>query len=214
MVALILLVAIASMPSPVAAASSIDGLKQWLSAAPGERPKLEDQPFASEPLTRQQAEQTRRLLWDDHVATIRVNRQTEWNEQVIRDGAAVLALKEKHFGTKPKDGWRLFISMHGGGSAPKAVNDSQWENQIRLYQPPDSLYIAPRAPTNGWDLWHERHIDPLFARLIEDAIVLGDVDPNHVYIMGYSAGGDGVYQLAPAHGRPLGRGGDDGRASE
>ena len=27
--------------------------------------------------------------------------------------------------------------------------------------------------------------------------MLGDVDPNRVYIMGYSAGGDGVYQLAP-----------------
>jgi len=27
--------------------------------------------------------------------------------------------------------------------------------------------------------------------------VLGGVDPNRVYLMGYSAGGDGVYQLAP-----------------
>jgi hypothetical protein len=77
------------------------------------------------------------------------------------------------------------------------VNDQQWQNQIRLYQPANSLYIAPRAPTNTWNLWHESHIDDLFDRLIEDAIVLDGVDPNHVYIMGYSAGGDGVYQLAP-----------------
>jgi hypothetical protein len=34
-------------------------------------------------------------------------------------------------------------------------------------------------------------------RLIEEAIVLGEVDPNHVYIVGYSAAGDGVYRLAP-----------------
>src|SRR4029079_9553156 len=45
--------------------------------------------------------------------------------------------------------------------------------------------------------WHESHIDPLFTRLIEDMIVFEDVDPNRVYIMGYSACGDGVYQLAP-----------------
>ena len=31
----------------------------------------------------------------------------------------------------------------------------------------------------------------------EDAILFEDVNPNQVYIMGYSAGGDGVYQLAP-----------------
>ncbi|MDI9404318.1 MAG: dienelactone hydrolase family protein, partial [Limnohabitans sp.] len=33
--------------------------------------------------------------------------------------------------------------------------------------------------------------------LIRDMIVFEDVDPNRVYLMGYSAGGDGVYQLAP-----------------
>ncbi len=55
----------------------------------------------------------------------------------------------------------------------------------------------PRAPTDNWNLWHEGHIDPLFDRLIEDMIVFEEVNPNRVYITGYSAGGDGVYQLAP-----------------
>lgn len=57
--------------------------------------------------------------------------------------------------------------------------------------------IAPRAPTDNWNLWHEAHIDALFDRLIEDFVVLRGVNPDHVYIMGYSAGGDGVWQLAP-----------------
>src|SRR5439155_21348514 len=34
-------------------------------------------------------------------------------------------------------------------------------------------------------------------RLIADFVLRRDVDPNQVYIIGYSAGGDGVYQLAP-----------------
>ena len=87
--------------------------------------------------------------------------------------------------------------MHGGGGAPARLNDSQWRNQINLYQPKEGVYLAPRAPTNTWNLWHQGHIDAFFQRIIENSIVFEGVDPNRVYIMGYSAGGDGVYQLAP-----------------
>src|SRR5262249_45319758 len=73
----------------------------------------------------------------------------------------------------------------------------QWQNQIKLYEPAEGVYIAPRAPTNTWNLWHEAHIDPLFDRLIGDCVALKDVNPDKVYLMGYSAGGDGVWQLAP-----------------
>jgi hypothetical protein len=87
--------------------------------------------------------------------------------------------------------------MHGGGGAPKEVNDQQWRNQIKLYQPSEGYYVAPRAPTDSWNLWHEAHMDGLLDRLILAFVVCKGVDPNRVYLMGYSAGGDGVYQLAP-----------------
>ena len=103
----------------------------------------------------------------------------------------------KTFGEKPARGRSLYISMHGGGGAPPAVNDQQWENQKGLYELEEGVYLAPRAPTNTWNLWHQDHIDRLFSRLIENMIVFEDVDPDRVYLMGYSAGGDGVYQLAP-----------------
>ncbi len=108
-----------------------------------------------------------------------------------------MRLKMRTEGTKPSAGWPLFISLHGGGSAPPAVNDQQWANQIRLYQYKDAKIIAPRAPTDTWNLWHEAHIDPLIDRIIQDAVALEDVNPNRVFLQGYSAGGDGVYQLAP-----------------
>ena len=66
-----------------------------------------------------------------------------------------------------------------------------------LYQPAEGIYLVPRAATNTWDLWHQAHIDQFFDRLITDMIVLENVNPDQVFIMGYSAGGDGVYQLAP-----------------
>lgn len=103
----------------------------------------------------------------------------------------------KLYGEKPVGERALFISMHGGGGAPARVNDQQWNNQTGLYQPQEGWYVAPRAPTNTWNLWHQPHIDALFSRLIEDMVATQGVDPNRVYLMGYSAGGDGVYQLAP-----------------
>ena len=70
-------------------------------------------------------------------------------------------------------------------------------NQIYLYQPKEGVYIAPRAPWNSWDLWHRKGIDELFEELITACIIFENVNPDKVYLMGYSAGGDGVWRMAP-----------------
>lgn len=100
-------------------------------------------------------------------------------------------------GEKPARGHSLFISLHGGGQAAAEVNTNQWHNQKRLYQPEEGIYVVPRAPGNTWDLWHRPHIDQFLDRLIRLLVTLEGVDPDRVYLLGYSAGGDGVYQLAP-----------------
>ena len=64
------------------------------------------------------------------------------------------------------------------------MNTQQWENQKRLYQPRKAS-TSRRAPTDTWNLWHW-DIDDLFDRIIENMIVREDVDPNKVYVMGYS----------------------------
>ena len=132
-----------------------------------------------------------------HATYVRVTRAAEVKEHVLKEGKLAMPFFYKTFGEKPKDGRSLWISMHGGGGAPAWVNDSQYENQKQLYQPAEGIYLAPRAPTDTWNLWHEVHIDRLFARLIEDLLVFENVNPDRVYVMGYSAGGDGVYQLGP-----------------
>jgi len=184
-------------PDIKVSALAIKSLRTWLKQPRDKRPPLAKQDFSKTALTKFCSERARELLWDDHVAAIRQDRAEEMKARVLTHGTLKMPFHYTVYGKKPKNGRSLYISLHGGGGAPKAVNDQQWNNQKRLYKPAEGVYLAPRAPTNTWNLWHQGHIDPLFDRLIENLIVFEDVDPDRVYLMGYSAGGDGVYQVAP-----------------
>jgi poly(3-hydroxybutyrate) depolymerase len=176
---------------------AITALKEALAANPKSPAAWRDRDFTRAPLTKSDAATARAMLWEAHVAMIKSERTQEYNDRVIKEDKLEMPFYFKTFGEKPKEGRSLWISLHGGGGAPKEVNDQQYQNQKRLYTLEEGIYLAPRAPTNTWNLWHEGHIDRMFSRLIEDLIVLEDVNPDRVYVMGYSAGGDGVYQLAP-----------------
>ncbi|MDD2599457.1 MAG: alpha/beta hydrolase [Kiritimatiellae bacterium] len=136
-------------------------------------------------------------LWDAHVKTMLPAVRDEWERKVVQGDGHSMKFEYRIYGVKPKQGWDLYLSFHGGGSTTAQVNDSQWKNQIQLYTPKQGIYVAPRAPTDSWNMWHQEHIDGLLARLIEGAVIHMGANPERVYIMGYSAGGDGVYQLAP-----------------
>ncbi|MGH7132915.1 MAG: alpha/beta hydrolase [Phycisphaerales bacterium] len=194
-----MLVAAAGLAAQASASpgGAIDQLRDWLAMPAAARPDLASQSFATMPLTRDEADEATRQWWENHAAQVRTSRQTEWAGKSITIGDRTMKFEVRTFGDKPASGRSLFISMHGGGNAAARVNDSQWRNQIDLYKPAEGLYIAPRAPTNSWNLWHEGPMDALLDRLIEDSVVFGGVNPDRVYLMGYSAGGDGVYQLGP-----------------
>lgn len=171
------------------------GVESWL-ATPAKERKA-DSPALKAELGKADAARVRELLAADRLAILSQERKDEFEKKAIVLGDKTLRWMDKTFGEAPDGGRSLWISMHGGGNAPAAVNDQQWQNQIKLYEPAEGIYVAPRAPTDTWNLWHEAHIDPLFQRLIEDYVALKGVNPDKVYLMGYSAGGDGVWQLGP-----------------
>jgi len=188
-----------SMLAVAACGSSgpLDDLRDYLSEPAAERPPIQDQPFATVALSREDAETAADLLWEDLRARIEPERQAELTAKTVTAAGKTMKYDFRTFGDAPAGGHSLYISLHGGGQAPPEVNEQQWQNQITLYQPAEGIYLAPRAPTDEWNLWHQDHIDPLFDRLIANHVAFAGVDPNKVYVMGYSAGGDGVYQLAP-----------------
>ncbi len=159
--------------------------------------ELSAQPWAATSISKEDSGKVSGLLWKARREFLLKERASEMEAREIVLGNLSMPFWYKTFGEAPAEGRSLFISMHGGGGAPTAVNDQQYENQKRLYKPQEGVYLVPRAPTNTWNLWHEGHIDIFFDQLITDLIVFENVNPDRVYFMGYSAGGDGVYQLAP-----------------
>ncbi len=168
-------------------------------------PKLGES-WATAPLTSAEAWAAARALLA-HEQTVQAGMlKAQWDAREIAAAGTKMKFTVKRFGTaaaaalanSEKPGrWPLYISMHGGGSTTARTNDQQYQNQINLYQPADGLYIAPRAPTDTWNMWHQAHVDALLTAMILAAVTLDNVDADRVYLMGYSAGGDGVYQLAP-----------------
>ncbi|MBM1108227.1 hypothetical protein JQC67_18890 [Aurantibacter crassamenti] len=181
--------------------AQISDLKNWLKVDYASRLPLDSLTFSKKALTKQEAKLATALLVADKKSRITDTYDKQWENRLINYDTHQMPFYFQIFGKEPADGRNLFISMHGGGNAPAALNDKQYENQKHLYDKTmDSLegvYLAARAPTNTWNLWHENHIDDFFNILIQMAVIKLNVNPNKVYLLGYSAGGDGVYQLAP-----------------
>jgi hypothetical protein len=175
----------------------LENLEKSLNEPSLDLKKITDQPFTTEPMDSKTANLAKKMIINAYKKQTQNDRRKELSEKVFRDGQLEMPYDFQIYGEKPSTGRSLWISLHGGGGAPKQVNDQQWQNQKKLYKPEEGIYLAPKAPTNTWNLWHEPHIDRLFNKLVESLIATMDVNPNRVYILGYSAGGDGVYQMAP-----------------
>ena len=177
-------------------AASTLALTAYCSCASGEG--TPSSPYADKSeLTASEAEAYSDYLTERWKDSVKTATGIPFEEKVISMGEYSMKLAWKVFGEKPSDGRSLYISLHGGGGVPPEDNDQQWENQQRLYKPEEGVYLCPRAITDSWDLHFRPQSDAFYGEIIRMAVAHLDVNPDKVYLMGYSAGGDGVWRLAP-----------------
>lgn len=178
----------------VFAQKTISSLENWIKNPKGD---LAAQKFAGKALTADEAKKAFDIIYAAKTKEVSEELSQQWKDKCLTLRNLKLKFDYKIYGDCPEDGRSLYISMHGGGNTKPEVNDGQWRNQIRLYKPAEGVYLAPRAAVDDWDMWAKSHLDTLFMRLIEIAVIEQNVNPNKVYITGYSAGGDGTWRMAP-----------------
>ncbi len=128
------------------------------------------------------------------------DRVAEVENQEMRWGAAVMRYTMQIVGEADEGGYPLYICLHGGGSSDTPdINDEQWAEMREYYLDSVSsgIYVAVRGVRDTWDTHFNPESYPLYDELIENMILFFNVDPNRVYLTGFSAGGDGVYAISP-----------------
>jgi predicted esterase len=176
-------------------------LKEFFAATPDRQTNWQFAP-SLEKLLRENEPAVRQAAWEAYrAAPIHGALKQDFDTNQVRFEKRLSPYTVKTVGPRPTNGWALFIAMHGGGGAPKQVNDSQWKVMQSYYRDhPEAggyIYVALRAPNDTWNGFYDVYVYPLIANLIEQFTLFGDVDVNKAFIMGYSHGGYGAYAIGP-----------------
>jgi hypothetical protein len=173
----------------------------YFAATPEARAK---QTFASQldELLLDHEEEIRQIAWQAYrLAPIHEADKADFDAKRVRFEKHISPYTLKTVGTRPAGGWPLVIALHGGGGTSQEVNDSQWRHmQIYYKDHPELggyLYLALRAPNNLWNGFYDDYVYPLVENLIRQQVLFADVNPNKVFLIGYSHGGYGAYAIGP-----------------
>ncbi len=127
-------------------------------------------------------------------------RLAEIENQEMTFGDATMRYTVDVIGEPDEYGYPLYICLHGGGSSDTPdINDEQWDEMSVYYidSVENGVYVAVRGVRDTWDTHFNPESYPLYDELIENMILFYNVDPDRVYLLGFSAGGDGVYAISP-----------------
>lgn len=99
-------------------------------------------------------------------------------------------------GTKPADGYPLFIHLHGSGDDA----DADWRATLGWgiwYDDGPSAYLTPRSPAGGTGCrWFTPTRQDFFERVLRRAMLSDDINPDAIFFTGISEGAYGSQRLA------------------
>ncbi len=123
----------------------------------------------------------------------------EMGDKAITVGDATMKYTLNVRGVEPDGGYPVYIALHGGGGSDTPdLNDSQWKAMQSYYlgSVAEGIYIAPRGVRDTWDTHFNPESYECYKRLLENLAIFYNINPDRIYLTGYSAGGDGVYQIS------------------
>ena len=98
-------------------------------------------------------------------------------------------------GAQPTDGFPLFLFLHGSGD-----NTEEFDLNLRAaksFSDSPALYFIPRSPKSfNWCRWYQPSRQYAWERLLRQAFLSGQVNPNQIYFIGISEGAYGSQRLA------------------
>lgn len=124
------------------------------------------------------------------------NTKSRWHLPASLEPNAVMPYYYGRKGSeKPETGYPLFLYLHGSGD-----KHQEWATGLILanrFADAPSVYFVPQIPNTG-ELyrWWQKAKQFAWERLLRQALVSGDIDPDRIYLFGISEGGYGSQRLA------------------
>lgn len=115
----------------------------------------------------------------------------------IPDSLEPHAAMPYYWGTKgnSESPYPMFLYLHGSG--PK---EQEWQTGLKIcsmFDDAPSLYFIPQIPNEGsYYRWWQKGKQYIWERLLRQALISGNVNPNRIYFFGISEGGYGSQRLA------------------
>lgn len=138
------------------------------------------------------------VIYEQYVESIR-SRQYELGSGKMDINGIKQNIYFQKIGKPSENGYPLYIALRGGGVGDKYIANEQFDVFKNYYNNiiTSGVYVVPRCIRASWDEHYRPEAFEFYDRIIEDAIAFYNVDPNRVYLLGFSSGGDGVYAVSP-----------------